>query len=69
MSRAIMDLPTQSPAVTAPPSMPGSSAGRSRVAVVLFNLGGPDAPESIRPFLVNLFTDPAILRVPDFIRP
>ena len=40
-----------------------------RVAVVLFNLGGPDAPESVRPFLVNLFSDPAILRVPGFIRP
>jgi ferrochelatase len=44
-------------------------AARRRVAVVLFNLGGPDAPESIRPFLVNLFTDPAILRVPGFVRP
>lgn len=40
-----------------------------RVAVVLFNLGGPDSPESVRPFLENLFTDPAILRVPGFIRP
>lgn len=40
-----------------------------RVAVVLFNLGGPDAPEAVRPFLVNLFTDPAILRVPGFVRP
>jgi len=40
-----------------------------RVAVVLFNLGGPDAPESVRPFLVNLFTDPAILRVPGWVRP
>jgi ferrochelatase len=40
-----------------------------RVAVVLFNLGGPDRPESIRPFLENLFTDPAILRVPGFVRP
>jgi ferrochelatase len=37
--------------------------------VVLFNLGGPDQPEAIRPFLINLFTDPAILRVPFFIRP
>jgi ferrochelatase len=35
-----------------------------RVAVVLFNLGGPDRPEAIRPFLLNLFSDPAILRVP-----
>ena len=42
---------------------------KPRVAVVLFNLGGPDKPESIRPFLKNLFTDPAILRVPFFIRP
>jgi len=42
---------------------------RPRVAVVLFNLGGPDRPEAIRPFLINLFTDPAILRVPFFIRP
>ncbi len=40
-----------------------------RVAVVLFNLGGPDKPSSIRPFLVNLFSDPAILRVPFFVRP
>ena len=31
---------------------------RPRVAVVLFNLGGPDRPEAIRPFLLNLFTDP-----------
>ncbi|MGH7154222.1 MAG: ferrochelatase, partial [Acetobacteraceae bacterium] len=40
-----------------------------RVAIVLFNLGGPDRPEAIGPFLRNLFTDPAILRVPFFIRP
>ena len=37
---------------------------RPRLAVVLFNLGGPDRPEAIRPFLLNLFNDPAILRVP-----
>jgi ferrochelatase len=42
---------------------------RPKVAVVLFNLGGPDRPESIRPFLRNLFNDPAILRVPFFVRP
>jgi len=40
-----------------------------RVAIVLFNLGGPDSPEAVRPFLENLFTDPAILRVPGFLRP
>jgi ferrochelatase len=41
---------------------------RKKLAVVLFNLGGPDRPESIRPFLLNLFRDPAILRVPWFVR-
>jgi ferrochelatase len=40
-----------------------------RLAVVLFQLGGPDRPEAVKPFLVNLFSDPAILRVPNFIRP
>ncbi|HJS84462.1 MAG TPA: ferrochelatase [Acetobacteraceae bacterium] len=42
---------------------------RPRIAIVLFNLGGPDRPEAIRPFLLNLFRDKAILRVPFFIRP
>ena len=42
---------------------------RTRLAVVLFNLGGPDSPEAVRPFLINLFKDPAILRVPFFVRP
>lgn len=41
----------------------------TKVAVVLFNLGGPDRPEAIKPFLINLFRDPAILRVPGFLRP
>lgn len=39
-----------------------------RVAVVLFNLGGPDSPAAIRPFLQNLFSDPAILSVPGPLR-
>ena len=47
--------------------MQGSAA--TRVAIVLLNLGGPDRPEAIRPFLLNLFRDPAILRVPFFVRP
>ena len=42
---------------------------RTRLAIVLFNLGGPDTPAAVRPFLVNLFRDPAILRVPFFVRP
>jgi protoporphyrin/coproporphyrin ferrochelatase len=40
-----------------------------KVAIVLFNLGGPDRPQAIKPFLLNLFRDPAILRVPFFVRP
>ena len=40
----------------------------SRLAVVAFNLGGPDKPESIRPFLFNLFNDPMILRLPAPLR-
>lgn len=36
----------------------------AKTAVVLFNLGGPDGPEAVRPFLFNLFFDPAIIRLP-----
>ena len=39
-----------------------------KVAVVLFNLGGPDKAESVRPFLKNLFRDPAIITAPLPIR-
>jgi ferrochelatase len=37
---------------------------KRRLAVVLFNLGGPDGPKAVRPFLFNLFNDPAIITVP-----
>lgn len=36
--------------------------------MVLFNLGGPDAPASIQPFLFNLFNDPAIIGLPRPLR-
>lgn len=39
-----------------------------RIAVVLFNLGGPDDQASVRPFLFNLFRDPAIIGLPDPFR-
>lgn len=39
-----------------------------KTAIILFNLGGPDAPESIKKFRLNLFNDPAIIRAPFFIR-
>jgi protoporphyrin/coproporphyrin ferrochelatase len=51
------------------PSAATGQQPRRKVAIILFNLGGPDSPEAIKPFLRNLFLDPAILRVPFFIRP
>lgn len=39
-----------------------------RIAVVLFNLGGPDDQASVKPFLFNLFNDPAIIGLPGVVR-
>ena len=39
-----------------------------KIAIVLFNLGGPDSPEAVQPFLKNLFSDPAIISLPSFLR-
>lgn len=36
--------------------------------MVLFNLGGPDGPQAVRPFLFNLFDDPAIIGAPGPVR-
>lgn len=35
-----------------------------KTAIVLFNLGGPDSRQAIKPFLFNFFTDPNIIRLP-----
>ena len=35
-----------------------------RVGVLLLNLGGPEQPSDVRPFLYNLFSDPEIIRLP-----
>ena len=40
----------------------------SRTAVILFNLGGPDSLDAVKPFLVNLFSDPAIIALPQPLR-
>jgi protoporphyrin/coproporphyrin ferrochelatase len=40
----------------------------ARMAVVLLNLGGPDGPESVQPFLFNLFNDRAIIGLPQPLR-
>lgn len=35
-----------------------------KIAVVLFNLGGPDSLSAVQPFLENLFNDPDIFKLP-----
>ena len=37
---------------------------KPRIAVVLFQLGGPDSLEAVEPFLYNLFCDPDIINFP-----
>lgn len=44
------------------------SKATKKTAVVLLNLGGPDRLESVKPFLFNLFNDPAIIQAPMPIR-
>jgi len=44
------------------------TGGKGRLAVVLFNLGGPDGPAAVEPFLFNLFNDPAIIGLPGLVR-
>lgn len=39
-----------------------------KVAIILFNLGGPDCKNSIRPFLLNFFMDKNIIAAPTPIR-
>lgn len=40
----------------------------TRLAVILMNLGGPDSLEAVQPFLRNLFSDPAIIGLPNPFR-
>jgi protoporphyrin/coproporphyrin ferrochelatase len=37
---------------------------KKKLGVVLFQLGGPDSPEAVEPFLYNLFCDPDIIDFP-----
>jgi ferrochelatase len=39
-----------------------------KLAVVLYNLGGPDNLDAVEPFLTNLFSDPAIISLPALVR-
>lgn len=39
-----------------------------KIAVILFNLGGPDCLDSVYPFLLNFFLDKNIIRAPFLVR-
>lgn len=39
-----------------------------KTAIVLFNLGGPNSPDAVRPFLFNLFYDKRIISLPNPFR-
>ena len=41
---------------------------QKKIAIILFNLGGPDSLEAVKPFLFNLFNDPYIIRAPKYVR-
>ena len=41
---------------------------KKKIAIVLFNLGGPDSLAAVKPFLFNLFNDPYIIRAPKYVR-
>jgi ferrochelatase len=52
-----------------PPRRPDLRVMTSRrVAIILFNLGGPDGQDAVRPFLFNLFNDKAIISAPQPLR-
>jgi len=46
-----------------PPNAERETAG-GPVGVVLLQLGGPDSPDAVEPFLYNLFADPDIIDLP-----
>lgn len=39
-----------------------------KLGVLLLNLGGPERPEDVQPFLYNLFADPDIIRLPKLVQ-
>ncbi|MGH9827614.1 MAG: ferrochelatase, partial [Blastocatellia bacterium] len=40
-----------------------ANENQERIGVLLFNLGGPETLDEVKPFLYNLFSDPDIIRV------
>ncbi|MEQ1819770.1 MAG: ferrochelatase [Terricaulis sp.] len=62
-------VPLEDPSSPDPDIGPGLRVMTSRrVAIILFNLGGPDKQEAVKPFLFNLFNDKAIIGLPQPFR-
>ena len=59
-------VPQDAPAEDERPSLRVMTS--RRVAIILFNLGGPDNQVAVRPFLFNLFSDKAIIGLPQPLR-
>jgi ferrochelatase len=59
-------IPQDAPAEDERPSLRVMTS--RRVAIILFNLGGPDNQDAVRPFLFNLFSDKAIIGLPQPLR-
>ncbi|HYL98054.1 MAG TPA: ferrochelatase [Blastocatellia bacterium] len=43
--------------------MTAEAEKQERIGVLLFNLGGPETLDEVKPFLYNLFSDPDIIRI------
>lgn len=48
--------------------MSETTKNKKKIAVVLFNLGGPDSLDAVKPFLFNLFNDKYIITLPSILR-
>uniref|UniRef100_A0A3Q7IJM9 Ferrochelatase n=1 Tax=Solanum lycopersicum TaxID=4081 RepID=A0A3Q7IJM9_SOLLC len=46
----------------------GSIRAEEKIGVLILNLGGPDSLHDVQPFLLNLFADPDIIRIPRLFR-
>jgi len=44
-------------------------ASADTLALVALNLGGPDSPDAVEPFLRNLFADPDVIQLGPLLRP
>lgn len=61
MAKRSGDAPT-------PAAQAFGSGQELKLGVLLLNLGGPERPEDVQPFLYNLFADPDIIRLPKLVR-